>query len=455
MSNEEAKILESELIAKEPSGNMMLNMGPSHPAMHGIVRIILQLEGELVRGAEMEIGYLHRAFEKHAESVTYNQVIPWTDRLNYVSPMINNFGYAMAVEKLLGIKVTERCEYIRVVMSEISRIGDHLTCIGASAMELNAFTVFLYMMKAREWLYELVEDVCGARITVSYARVGGVKADLPPGFADRCRFQMKRVRETLVECDGLVTKNRIFMDRLQGVGIISKEDAIGYAFTGPMLRACGVPYDVRRAYPYHVYDELDFEIPVGETGDCYDRYLVRMEEMQQSMHIIEQALEKMPGGAVNVDTEGKEIESAVTVDEAKMGRIAEIKDLEVQVSPNLEGQENQEYYNVNPDAKSVIIPPKEKSYKSIEGLMNHFKLIMYGHGVRPPKGEAYVCVEGGNGEVGFYVVSDGTDRAYRVRVRPPCFNFVAAFPKMILGLSVADIIPAFGSINMIGGELDH
>jgi NADH-quinone oxidoreductase subunit D len=456
MSDTETKTEEKDLIVEEPSGNMMLNMGPSHPAMHGIVRIILQLEGEIVRSADMEIGYLHRAFEKHSESVTYTQVMPWTDRLNYVSPLINNFGYAMCVEKIFGIKVTERCEYIRVIMGEISRISDHLTCIGASAMELNAFTVFLYMMKAREWLYELIEDVTGARVTISYARIGGVRADLPPNFTERCLHQIKRIRETLHECDALLTKNRIFMDRMQGIGIISKEDAISYAFTGPMLRACGVPYDVRRAYPYHVYDQLDFEIPVGENGDCYDRYLVRMEEMQQSMRIIEQALEKIPDGPVNVDLEGNPIiQPPIVVDEAKMGKIAEIADKQVDVSPNLEGQEGDRYYTVNPDLKQVIIPPKQKSYTSIEGLMNHFKLIMYGHGIRPPKGEAYVCVEGGNGELGFYIVSDGTDRGYRVRVRPPCYNFVAAFPKMILGLSVADIIPAFGSINMIGGELDH
>jgi NADH-quinone oxidoreductase subunit D len=442
-------------ILTEPSGNMLLNMGPSHPAMHGIVRIILELEGETVKGAEMEIGYLHRCFEKHAESVTYNQVMPWTDRLNYVSPMINNFGYAMGVEKLLGIDITERCKYVRVIMSEISRISDHLTCIGASAMELGAFTVFLYMMKAREWLYELIEDVCGARVTVCYARVGGVKADLPPGFGERTLFNLKRTRETLNECNALLTKNRIFMDRMQGVGAFSKDDAIAWAFSGPMLRASGVPYDVRRAYPYFVYDEMDFEIPIGENGDNYDRYLVRMEEMQQSIRIIEQALAKLPGGPVNVDVEGKPIDPATMVDEAKIGHIEHITDHQVQVSPNLEGAEPKQYYAVNPDAKHVVIPPKQKSYTSIEGLMNHFKLIMLGHGVRPPKGEAYVCVEGGNGELGFYIVSDGKDNAYRVRVRPPCFNFVAAFPKMIQGAALADIIPTFGSVNMIGGELDH
>jgi len=443
----------AEHVLADAPGNMMLNMGPSHPAMHGVIRIVLELEGELVKKADLEIGYLHRAFEKHSETSTYTQVFPWTDRLNYVSPMINNFGYAMCVEKLLDIKVTERCEYVRVIMSEISRISDHLTCIGASTMELGAFTVFLYMMKAREYLYELIEDVSGARVTVSYARIGGVKADLPDNFGDRCRDSFKKIREILKECDGLLTHNRIFMDRMQGIGGISKEDAIAYAFSGPMLRACGVPYDVRRAYPYHAYDELDFEIPVGEKGDNFDRYLVRMEEMQQSMRIVEQALVKMPGGPVNIDA--KDIAPADTVDEAKMGRISGICGRTVDVSPNLEGQEGDKYYRVNPDVKSVIIPPKQDSYTSIEGLMNHFKLVMYGHGIRPPKGEAYTCVEGGNGELGFYIVSDGSDIPYRVRVRAPCFAFVAAFPKLIEGAMVADIIPSFGSINMIAGELDH
>ena len=222
-----------------------------------------------------------------------------------------------------------------------------------------------------------------------------------------------------------------------------------------MLRACGVAYDVRRAYPYFVYDELNFEIPIGENGDNFDRYLVRMEEMEQSIRIAEQALEKMPYGAVNVDMEGREIDPAKTVDEAKMGRVKDLLDHEVDVSPNLEGQEPGRYFQVNPDLKTVVIPPKQQSYTSIEGLMNHFKLIMYGHGIRPPKGEAYVCVEGGNGELGFYIVSDGTDIPYRVRVRAPCFPFVAAFHRMIEGHMVADIVPTFGSINMIAGELDH
>jgi NADH-quinone oxidoreductase subunit D len=368
--------------------------------------------------------------------------------------MINNFGYAMCVEKLLGLQITERCKYIRVILSEISRVADHLTCIGASAMELGAMTVFLYMMKAREYLYELTEDACGARVTVSYARIGGLKSDLPPGFPERCKLAFSRTRDVLKECDGLLSKNRIFLDRMQGIGIISKENAIAWGFTGPMLRGSGVPYDVRRAYPYLAYDELDFEIPVGQNGDNYDRYLVRMEEMEQAIRIAEQALEKLPGGPVNLEDQNL-IEPAVAVDEAKMGRVADLPDRTVDVSPNLEGATVKDYYEVNPDVKTVVLPPKQETYTNIEGLMNHFKLIMYGHGIRVPKGEAYSCVEGGNGELGFYIVSDGTDRPYRVRVRPPCFMLVAGFHKMIEGLTVADIVPTFGSINMIGGELDH
>lgn len=445
-----------EQILTEPAGTMMLNMGPSHPAMHGIVRIVLELDGELVKNADLEIGYLHRCFEKHAESVPYNQVVPYTDRLNYVSPFINNFGFAMCVEKLMGIEITERCKYIRTILSEISRVADHLTCIGASAMELGAFTVFLYTMKAREYMYEMIEDVSGGRIMPTFVRMGGLKADLPAGFKERALDNFKKTREVIKECDGLLTKNRIFMDRMQGIGIVSKEDAIAWAFTGPMLRASGVPYDVRRAYPYFAYDQIDFEIPVGENGDNYDRYLVRMEEMEQSIRIVEQALEKLPGGPINVDEQGQVMmEPATMVDEAKMGRVEEYVDKIVEPSPNLEGQKPEEYYSVNPDVKGVVLPPKQKSYTSIEGLMNHFKLIMYGHGVRPPKGEAYACVEGGNGELGFYIVSNGDDHAYRVRVRPPCYNFVAGFHKMIQGLAVADIVPTFGSVNMIGGELDH
>src|SRR5438270_10294586 len=265
--------------------DMLLNVGPAHPAMHGIIRIVARLDGEQIVDADVDIGYLHRGFEKMSETVDYNGVIPYTDRLNYVSPLINNVGYCMAVEKLLGISVPERCHYIRVIVSEISRLTDHLTCVGASAMELGAFSVFLYMIKAREFLWELVEMVTGARLTISYGRVGGVKADLPDGFAAKMTNAFKETREVLDEVHRLLTGNRIFMDRMVGVGVLSREETISYGITGPFLRASGVPYDVRKDCPYASYDRLEFDVPVGTRGGNFDRYLVRMEEMQQSMRI--------------------------------------------------------------------------------------------------------------------------------------------------------------------------
>jgi len=435
--------------------HMFLNMGPQHPAMHGIIQLILELDGERVVGADVEIGYLHRAFEKHSEGGPYNNVIPYTDRLNYVSPLINNFGYCLAVERLLGIETTERCQYIRVIMSEISRITDHLTCVGASAMELGAFTVFLYMIKAREWLWELIEAVTGARLTISYGRVGGVKADLPDGFAEQTRSALQRVRKVLLECDTLLTRNRIFVDRMQGTGVISKERAIGYGITGPFLRSTGVSLDVRKANPYFVYDRMRFDVPTGEHGDNFDRYLVRMEEMEQSMRIVEQALAQLPGGPLNVDYEGRLLPADVMVDEAKMGRVAGFRGVRVQLDPTLEGSTRGPHDAVNADDKRSVLPAKEDTYGNIEGLMHHFKLIMLGHGIRPPRGEYYSAVEGANGELGFYVISDGSDRPYRVRVRPPCFPIMAAVPELITGDMLADVVPTFGSVNMIGGELDH
>ena len=435
--------------------NLTLGVGPAHPAMHGIIRILAELDGEVIGKAEVEIGYLHRAFEKECEAGGYNNAIPYTDRLNYVSPLINNFGYAAAVEKLLGIDVTERCKYIRVIMSEISRICDHLTCIGASGMELGAFTVFLYMIKAREFLWELVEDVTGARLTISYGRVGGVKADLPDGFAEKTRQAFKQVREVLDEVHRLLTGNRIFMDRMVGVGALSREETVGYAITGPLLRAVGVAYDVRRAQPYDVYDRLDFEIPTRPEGDNYARYLVRMAEMVQSMRIVEQALDAIPAGPINVDFEGRPLDPASYVDQGKQGKTGGLLLLPITLSPNLQGQDRAAQARVNVHDKTVVLPPKETTYGSIEGLMNHFMLIMEGSGIRPPPGEAYVAVEGANGELGFYVVSDGGDRPYRVRCRPPCLMPMAALPRMIEGEMVADLVPTFGSINMIGGELDR
>jgi NADH-quinone oxidoreductase subunit D len=435
--------------------NMLINIGPSHPAMHGVIRLIAELDGEKVVKVQAEIGYLHRAFEKSAENSSWTQVMPYTDRLNYVSPLINNFGYCAAVEKLLGIETTERCKYIRVVMSEVSRITDHLTCIAASAMEMGAMTAFLYFMKAREFLYEIVEDVTGARLTISYGRIGGVKGDIPQDLGEKLEASLKKVEKELYEVDRLLTRNRIWVDRTRDIGILTREDAVSYSVTGPMARAAGVDYDVRKAHPYFVYDRMDFDVPLGEKGDSYDRYLVRMEEMRQSMRIIRQAMREMPGGPVAVDARGKAIESFDLVDEAKMGRTAGLVNILTTVEPTLGGMERPFHDRVMPQDRNVVLPSKDDTYSNIEGLMNHFKLIMDYHGIRPPHGDTYFAVEAANGELGFYVVSDGKDRPYRVRVRPPCFFNMAVLHKLLEGYMVADIIATFGSINMIAGELDR
>lgn len=363
--------------------HMFVHMGPSHPAMHGVIHLVLELEGETVIDADPEIGYLHRAFEKESESHTYTQVIPYTDRLNYVSPLINNVAYVLAVEKLFDVEVPERCQYIRVIVSELSRITDHLTCIAANAMELGAFTVFFYFIKAREEIWKLIETVCGARLTTTYTRVGGVMTDLPETFGSRLQHVMATLRESLEDGAGLIEKNRIFYDRMRGTGIIGPEDAIALSFTGPVLRSAGVNFDVRKTNPYLVYDRLDFEVPLGEQGDNYDRYLVRMEEVRQSMRIISQCMVQMPEGPVSIE-----------------------------------------------DAR-MTLPPKAEVYGTIEGLMNHFKIII--EGIKPPAGEAYYAVEGANGELGFYVVSDGTGHPYRCRVRPPCFALMQGLSKMLRG----------------------
>ncbi|HEV8130098.1 MAG TPA: NADH-quinone oxidoreductase subunit D [Acidobacteriota bacterium] len=434
---------------------MRISFGPSHPAMHGTIKIDADLDGETVVSARVEIGYLHRAFEKSCEQGNYMHPIPYTDRLNYVSPLICNFGYAQAVEKLLGIDLTERCKYIRVIMSELSRITDHLTCIGASTMELGAFSVFLYMIKAREYIYELVEYVTGARLTISYVRIGGVKADFQPDFEERTRVALKKTREVLAEVDRLLTKNRIFHDRMKGVGVCTPEIAVQYGITGPFLRSCGVNYDVRKIAPYLVYDRLNFEVPLGENGDNYDRYLCRMREMEQSMRIIEQAFDQMPKGEVNADVSGHAVPAAEMRDLGKIGATEGLVERSAGVEPTLQGSNREAGRQINVQDKRIFLPPKDETYSNIEGLMNHFKMVMYGHGLHPPKGETYSAVEGGNGELGFFVVSDGTDRPYRVRCRPPCFPIMAALPHFLIGYSVADIVPTFGSVNMIGGELDR
>jgi len=447
--------LDNKLFEQTGEREMFVNFGPSHPSMHGVIRIKLIADGEFVKKTEIDIGYLHRGFEKECESGPYTHCFPYTDRLNYVSPLINNFGFALAVEELMELKVPERAEYIRVIMSELSRITDHLTCIGASAMELGAFTAFLYMMKAREWIYELIESVTGAHLTISYARIGGVKADLPAGFTDHCLKVLKETARVLDEIDVLLTRNRIFYDRTRDTGIITRDEALGYGVAGPFLRSTGIEYDVRKDFPYHVYDRFDFEIPVGWRGDNYDRYLVRMEEMRQSISIIRQALKTIPEGPTLVDSKGNLIDAAKMVDLGKSGQTDNLVNLEARVEPTLEGSEKRIHSQIRDPNFKAGLPPKDQTYTNIEALMNHFMIVMDGHGIRPPKGESYAFVEGGNGELGFYVVSDGTDHPWRVRCRPPCFPIMAGLHNILERGQIADIVATFGSVNMIAGELDR
>jgi len=395
-----------KIVPSDPSDEIMeLQMGPSHPASHGTIKFNLKLDGERIVDCDVEVGFLHRGFEKMCEQGTWTQCFPYTDRLNYASPCINNVGFALAVERLLGLDTTERCKYVRMIMSEVARIADHLTCLGMASSEVGATTVAFYMLEAREFLYDLIESVTGARLTVTWCRVGGMTHDLPADFNDRMKASFTRLDEVLADCDKLLSRNRVFIDRMAGVGKFPKEEAISYGLTGPLLRATGVSYDVRKAHPYLVYDRMEFEVPVGDRGDNYDRFNVRFQEMYQSKRIIEQALAALPDGPVTIT-----------------------------------------------DPK-VVLPAKEKVYNSIEGLMNHFKLIM--EGIHVPAGEVYQAVEGGNGELGFYVVSDGSGRPYRVRVRPPCFLGMGALNKMLIGRMIPDIITTFGMINMIGGECDR
>ena len=384
---------------------MVLNMGPSHPAMHGTVRMVLTLDGETVIKCDPEIGYLHRGFEKQCENATWSQVFPYTDRLNYCSPLLNNFGYALAVEKLLGIQATDRCNYIRTILGEMARLADHFTCLGAGALELGAMSAFLYAVEARDHIWDLVEEVTGARLTVSFARIGGLKEDLPANFAERWEATEPRLWDVIRKLDQLSTKNRIFMDRMMNTGVIGGDEAVSLGFTGPVLRSTGVAYDIRKDSPYFAYGQVDFEVPVGTNGDNYDRYLVRLEEMKQSISIIRQCLKALPGGPLNVD------------------------------------------------APHIMLPPKESVYNSIEGMINHFKLIF--EGIQVPAGEVYSYTEAANGELGFYIVSNGTGKPYKMRVRPPCFYFMGGIDRMIEGGMLSDIIPTFDTINMIGGEVDR
>jgi NADH-quinone oxidoreductase subunit D len=427
---------------------LLLNMGPSHPAMHGTTRIMLELDGERILNCELEMGYLHRGFEKICENKTYFNLLPYTDRLNYVSPLINNTGYVMTLEKMLGIKVPERAQYIRVILCEFSRVCDHLTALAAMCMECGAFTVFLYMMKAREYIWDLMEQTSGARMTTSFIRIGGVRSDFPSDWKETTRTAIKETRKVLDDCHGLISKNKIFLNRTRDVAVVSPETAINYGWTGPCLRSTGVFYDVRKAIPYLVYNELDFEVPLGERGDNFDRYMVRMQEMEQSLRIVEQCLEKIPRVSSPLMAEGVEPSEAI-----KSSRIKKAEE-KIKLSPNLEGTEKERYPAIL-NGKKYIVPPKENTYSTIEGLIQHFKFFMKGHGIRPPKGEVYFAVEGGSGELGFYIVSDGTDKPYRLHLRAPCFHIVSSLEEIIRGHYVADVIPTFGSMNMIGGELDR
>lgn len=389
-----------------PSEPMQLNMGPAHPAMHGTVRMVLELSGETITKADVQIGYLHRGFEKMCERGTWTQCFPYVDRLNYVSPMLNNVGFALAVEKMLGVTVPERCQYYRVLLGELARICDHLVCNGAMAMELGAFTPFLYCARAREIIWDIFEEETGARVTHSFGRVGGMASPPTDNFKAMVRSGLPRLLFMVAETEKLLITNRIFLDRLEGVGRMSKDDALALGWTGPTLRSTGAAYDVRRAHPYLVYDRMEFDVPVGTAGDNWDRFMVRQEEIRQSARIIEQALDQMPDtGPINID-----------------------------------------------DAR-VVLPPKQDVYTTIEGTIQHFKIVM--EGIKVPAGECYSYTEAGNGELGFYLVSDGSGTPYRVRIRPPCFAAVAGLQQLVEGGMIADVVPTFGSMNMIGGECDH
>jgi len=382
-----------------------LNLGPSHPAMHGTLRLFCELDGEVIVRAVPEFGYLHRGFEKHCENSTWTQVIPYTDRLNYVSPMMNNVGYCKAVEELIGIQIPERAQVIRVIICEMNRIIDHLVATGTNVVDIGALTNFWYYFNVREKFYNLIEKMCGARLTTAYTRIGGVMRDLPPNFDAELRQYIVELDQAIKDVSGLLNKNKIFLNRTVGVGVISKQDAIDHGFTGPCLRATGVAYDIRKTEPYYGYETYDFEVVVAEHGDTYDRIVLRFEEMRQSVRILEQALKRLKPGPIMTDD------------------------------------------------RRVALPPKVEVYTSIEGLMNHFKLIY--EGIRPPAGEIYSCTEAANGELGFYIVSGGEGHPYRVKCRAPCFPIYQAYPKMIEGRMIADAIAVLGGLNIVAGELDR
>jgi NADH-quinone oxidoreductase subunit C/D len=383
----------------------VINIGPSHPATHGTLRIVARLDGELITRAECEIGYLHRCFEKMSETHGWAEVIPYTDRLNYCSSMINGVGFALGVEQMFGIEAPPRAQVVRVILSEFSRLMDHAVCLGATLVDVGALTNFWYFFQPREEIYSLLESCAGGRLTVSYARIGGLAHEVPADFEDQVRYLLGRIPKFINDVDKLVTTNRIFRGRTEGVGALSAEEALAWGWTGPCLRACGVPYDLRRARPYLGYENYEFDVPVASTGDSYARYLVRLEEMRQSLRIIEQAIDNLPKGPVITDDH------------------------------------------------RVALPPKPQVYSEMESLIWHFKLIY--DGIKVPAGAAYSATEGANGELGYYLVSDGTGKPYRLKVRPPCFAIFQAYPHILEGHLVPDAIAILSSLNIIAGELDR
>ncbi len=385
---------------------MQLNWGPSHPATHGTLRIILDLDGETIVKCDSEIGYLHRGLEKLAEDLDYNKIVNLTDRLNYCSVFMNNVGWHLACEKMFEIEAPRRAQVLRVILSELSRIGDHMPALGPNCVDIGAFSPMLWLWNLREEIYDVLEAATGARMTTSFTRVGGLASDVHEGFEAQVRAILPHVYETMDELTRLMANNRIFIDRTRNIGMLSKEEALSYGWTGPCLRACGVPHDLRVANPYMIYNELDFDIPVGEAGDVYDRFFVRVEECRQSARIIEQALAKLENGPVIAD------------------------------------------------AKLAVLPQKERVYHEMEGLIHHFEVIM--NGPIPPLGAVcYDATEAANGELGFTIVSNGKGAPYRMRIRPPCYYIFAALPRVITGQMVADLSATLASINIIAGELDR
>ncbi len=381
-----------------------LNLGPTHPATHGIFQNILTMDGETIVDAEQTVGYIHRAFEKIAERRPFYQITTLTDRMNYCSSPINNMGWHMTVEKLLGIEVPKRAQYMRVIMMELARLADHIVCNSVLAVDTGALTGFLYVYQWREHIYEIYEELCGARLTTNMGRFGGMERDFTPVAIEKIKILLEGLPKALKEFEGLVMRNRIFMDRTQNVGAISAERALNYGFTGPNLRATGVDYDVRALNPYSSYEDFEFDVPVGTKGDTYDRFMVREEEMWQSLRIIQQALDNLPAGPYHAD------------------------------------------------APHYYLPAKQDVYKNMEALIYHFKIVM--GEIDAPVGEVYHSVEGGNGELGFYLVSDGGRTPYRLKFRRPGFIYYQAFPEMIKGSNLSDAIVTMSSMNVIAGELD-